>query len=173
MALIVTFDNIKAKCCKLCGCSSDDPSPFSDALASDIYGGKVPWQRYARHTTRLDCRVVAGRFCKLCVRVFTSPSYAHAYASIKDYLTHIRGKPEDHKSFSRDRKKLVNKVEASEVGSVDALSNVKLSIDDVREEKKTGHRNVKKRTFVEEAVHDKLYKGKPEHALTSSDSVDT
>lgn len=87
------------------------------------------------------------------------------WKDIKEYLKHVRGKPELHAPFRAHAKKLLAHCDTHPAGSVEALRTARPhALETVEEEVRTGRRYLKRRTFVRVDVYNEMYKDNPDYA---------
>ena len=79
MAMPVCTIEVSARVCKMCGESTFDPAPFSDALSEDTFGGLWPWMRYIRSKTFPDREEPVARTCLICWTLFSKSSMGLKY----------------------------------------------------------------------------------------------
>ena len=121
--------------CDLCGHGSLEESPFEDAEPDDVYGGRWPWHRY-RKSKCGGCKTVRDKVCLLCNIAFNNSSLRLRFDEVKAYLNHVRGQPEEHASFRKAVKRLVQLVQEDPGGYIIALKgkSMKQSVERVFED---------------------------------------
>ena len=81
------------------------------------------------------------------------------------YLAQLRGKPEEHGTFTKMCKKYIQDIEDGSESSVTALKwKGSLKAEVVKEENCAGRRSISRWTFVEEHVWAEIYKQLPQYA---------
>ena len=121
--------------CDLCGHGSCEDSPFDDADPDDMYGGRWPWQRYKKSKCG-DSKTVRDKLCLLCNIAFNNSALRLRFDEVKAYLNHVRGQPEEHATFRKAVKRLVQLVQEDPNGYIIALKgkNLKQSVERVFED---------------------------------------
>ena len=120
--------------CDLCGHGSLAEPPFEDAEPDDVYGGRWPWHRYRK--TKSGLKTARDKLCLMCSMAFNKSSLRLKFDSVKAYLHHVRGQPEEHATFRKAVKKLVQTVQDDHDGYIVALKrmNVKQAVEKVFED---------------------------------------
>ena len=90
--------------CDLCGHGSLAEPPFEDAEPDDVYGGRWPWSRY-RKSKGAGFKTARGKLCLMCFIAYNKSSLRLTFVSVKAYLHHVRGQPEEHATFRKAVKK--------------------------------------------------------------------
>ena len=148
----------------VCGLGSKSVAPFPDATSEDCYGGKLPWRRYRRAQLAGTFKVLVQKVCLLCYHTFVTSPLKYAHGTIDKYLSAVRGKPEDHASFLKQRKRYIEHVAAQNCSYIEGLSKVthgRGRCQVVTETKTAGHRKIVRMTFVAEDVFNEVYKDGP------------
>ena len=125
-----------AECvCDLCGHGSLEESPFEDAELDDVYGGRWPWHRYKKSKCA-GFKAARDKLCLMCFIAFNKSSLRLKFDSVKAYLNHVRGQPEEHATFRKAVIKLVQILQEDPHGYVIALKrmNVKQAVERVFED---------------------------------------
>ena len=85
VGMIYVATGVAAAVCKMCGQSSNSPSPLIDSLDNDAWCGMRPWLKKRPHPEMSGYCVAKGKICAICNTVFFASSLALEHGCIMKY----------------------------------------------------------------------------------------
>ena len=101
--------------CLLCGNSACADGWAEARHDDDVYDGKWPWHRY-RISPCKQYKIPRDPYCLCCHTVFATSSMKIKHGSPKKYLAYVSGRPEEHATFKKAVKKMIDECNADVTG---------------------------------------------------------